>query len=328
MLTGDMGVTLPGDFCFHCHQDIGDERPTHAGLDHSGCQSAGCHNFHDNRGLSEEFLEQHLGEPKLLASALRSLVPHAPVRGPKQLGADQANADMAHAGDPSIVSDWAASAHAAQGVNCSGCHGEGAAFVQKPTLEACAECHAAERDGFLAGHHGMRLAAGLTPMTPGLARLPMKADSRNRELGCNSCHTAHRYDLASAQVEGCLGCHDDQHSKAYLGSPHHALWQREQRGELPPGSGVSCATCHMPALAETGTRKAHTEHNQNDNLRPNEKMVRSVCIQCHGLGYTLDALASADELRRNFVGDPQLHVESLDWVEKRRAQRAAAEKAE
>ena len=44
-ITGAMGVTLPVDFCISCHAGIGDERPTHAGLDHMTCQTAGCHHF-------------------------------------------------------------------------------------------------------------------------------------------------------------------------------------------------------------------------------------------------------------------------------------------
>lgn len=46
-----MGVTLPMDMCVHCHQDIGEERPSHQGMTFDTCASAGCHNFHDNLAL-------------------------------------------------------------------------------------------------------------------------------------------------------------------------------------------------------------------------------------------------------------------------------------
>ena len=37
-----------------------------------------------------------------------------------------------------------------------------------------------------------------------------------------------------------------------------------------------------------------TSHNQSDGLRPNEKMIRPVCLDCHGLGFAIDALADDD----------------------------------
>jgi hypothetical protein len=59
------------------------------------------------------------------------------------------------------------------------------------------------------------------------------------------------------------------------------------------------------------------DHDQNDNLRPRDKMVRSVCLACHGLGFTLDALADAELVDRNFNGRPSVHVPTLDMVERR-----------
>jgi hypothetical protein len=59
------------------------------------------------------------------------------------------------------------------------------------------------------------------------------------------------------------------------------------------------------------------QHNQNDNLRPNEKMLRPVCLNCHGLGFATDALADAKLVAGNFAGRPGVHIKSLDMVEKR-----------
>jgi len=322
MLTASMGVTLPEDYCFHCHADVGDDRPSHAGVDHATCQSAGCHNFHDNLGLHEDYLEQHLGEPALLTSAVRLV----PAREPsaEALGADAADAPEVHR-TQAAVEEWAKSAHAAAGVNCSGCHGSAEAFVAKPAYDSCAGCHEKERTGFEGGHHGMRLAAGLGPMRPGLARLPMKKEAADAELGCTSCHGAHAESARFSQVESCLGCHADEHSLAFEGSAHAAKFAAELAGGAPLGSGVSCATCHMPALpVAPGAREVFVQHNQNDNLRPNEKMVRGVCTSCHGLGFTLDALADEGLVKRNFHGKPGVHVKSLDWVGARMSARAAS----
>src|SRR5690606_26175013 len=64
--TREMGVTLPDDFCVLCHENIGGERPSHADFGFATCASAGCHNYHDNRALYEDFLLKHAGEPPLL----------------------------------------------------------------------------------------------------------------------------------------------------------------------------------------------------------------------------------------------------------------------
>jgi formate-dependent nitrite reductase cytochrome c552 subunit len=186
---------------------------------------------------------------------------------------------------------------------------------------ACADCHKDETTGFLAGKHGMRLAQKLTPMTPALARLPMKREAAHRELSCVSCHGAHTFDTRTAAVESCLSCHNDQHSLAYQKSKHFELWQSELKGAAPAGSGVSCATCHLPreSVGEADDVRVLAQHNQNLNLRPNEKMIRSVCLDCHGLAFSIDALADKALVQANFAGSPKRHIESIDMALKRKA---------
>ena len=65
-----MGVTVPQDYCFHCHEDIAVDRPSHQGLAFNSCAIAGCHNYHDNSALYEKFLYKHLDEPDCLAEPL------------------------------------------------------------------------------------------------------------------------------------------------------------------------------------------------------------------------------------------------------------------
>lgn len=128
-----------------------------------------------------------------------------------------------------------------------------------------------------------------------------------------------------------MSCHTSQHTKAYLNSPHHELWKKEISGEAAPGSGVSCATCHMPVLEhenDYGDAAYYITHNQNDTLRPNEKMIRPVCMNCHGLQFTLNALADKKLIEKNFAGQPSVHVQSIDWVLKRATARAAKRAAE
>ena len=89
------------------------------------------------------------------------------------------------------------------------------------------------------------------------------------------------------------------------------MWRAELDGAAP-GSGVSCATCHMAKRTHRG--RAATSHNQSELLRPNEKMIRPVCLHCHGLGFSMDALADSELVAGNFRGAPGAHVPSIDWA--------------
>lgn len=323
--THDAGLTLPRDYCVHCHDTVADDRPSHANLGFETCTNAGCHNFHDNRALNENFLKQHLGEPAILDSPLRLLADVAQresVEAP--LGAGDQDAPDEAATD-SAITEWADSAHATAGVNCSDCHvprvdDSPRVWTNQVDHESCRRCHTAEVEGFLGGLHGMRLDVGLPPLKPGMARLPMHRDALHRELNCNACHRAHRDDTRFAAVQACLGCHDDDHSRAYVDSGHHDLWRRELAGEAAVGTGVSCATCHMPRVR---TNDGHrVQHDQSANLEPNEKMARDSCIHCHGLGFALNALADRGLVEHCYSKPPTVHVESLEmtrrWFESRK----------
>lgn len=369
-------LTLPGDYCVACHsegeQDVRVNRPTHAGLDFGSCASAGCHNYHDNKALYEDFLVKHAGEPWLAATPVHPAAALARAR-PRPAEAEiaaylaaiaaPAAAQRAEATEATKIGEageagahWAASAHAAADVGCAGCHAPraetaeeiDAAWEAAPGEAVCARCHKAEAKTFALGRHGMRrhpelaaprkaktmlkrlgwktppegavdLAATVMAdpapaplMNTAQARLHLADSAHDRDLTCNSCHAPHAQDLSFAATGACLSCHADDHSRAYEGSPHHGLWQAEQAGQGAPGSGVTCATCHMPQTARKG--KTTTNHNQNDTIRPNEKMIRPVCMTCHSLEFSIDALADADLVKRNFTGRPNRHVESIDWA--------------
>ncbi len=339
-ITRANGVTAPRDFCFYCHDDIAKERPSHRDLPFDGCYSAGCHNFHNNQALYEDFLLKHLHEPKLSETKavpereLRSTIEYTPGypldRYPLQpLTAEDQDAPEALAIDVKIPAQWLSTAHARSGVNCSACHLRKAAQADRPIWEnspdhkACKGCHGPEVEGFLRGKHGLRLKVGLSPMRPAMARLPMQPKARAMELSCTSCHAAHAFDTRRAAAEACLACHRDDHSLAYKGSPHGQLWKKETTGALPPSQGVNCATCHMPRIdheVDEFTSRIAVQHNQNEGLRPNEKMLRPACLHCHGLGFSIDALADGALITRNFDGAPSVHIESLEMAERKQRQ--------
>lgn len=322
--THAMGVSVPEDFCWQCHQDIAEQRPSHVGMEFNSCAAAGCHNFHDNRALYENFLSKHAGQPdhldlqknpprKVVESTERSLT-IADHDGPK--GSDETH-----------VADWAASQHARAGVNCSACHvpatSEGPsedAWTNAVAISVCQSCHAENVDGFHSGKHGMRLASGLSPMLPSLARLAMTNSSAELELNCSACHSAHRANTTIAAAESCLRCHNDQHSLGWKESSHASLWENEISGAAAVNTGVSCATCHLPR-----SHDGVVEHNQNANLQPNEQMIRSVCQNCHGLKFSIDALADNELVKNCFNGDASKHIPSVDmaaaWFAEKERQR-------
>jgi len=345
-ITHPMAVTLPDDFCIGCHEDIAEERPSHEGMAFDTCASAGCHNYHDNRGLYEDFLVSHAGEPDVLAKpvimAMRDFVLSHESDEPKTIPTPDYPVQSFASGQ--AVAEWARSAHAAADINCSGCHGKGSITEvhQTPDALVCVDCHKPQAQGFMRGKHGMRLAVHvnnaqsfplqqnlktlmepehrmLSPMTPAQSLgLAFKSDAMHDELTCNSCHQPHQYRLQQAGLESCMGCHDDEHTRNYLSSPHYGLVLRERAGELPPGSGVTCATCHMPKTEdEHETGKFFTQHNQNDNLRPNEKMIRTVCLDCHGAQFVLNALADPALIHSNFNGQPSVSIDSIEMSVKR-----------
>lgn len=332
--TETMGLTMPSDYCWHCHQDVADSRPSHEGMAFDSCATAGCHNYHDNRALYEKFLNDHHGEEDHFAIATLAkrnfadrwaeshddLVP---------LTRGDADAPMQDNMDDAIFSDWEETAHANAGVNCTACH-QGVPGDDQPTtwtdrveVATCGKCHEKESESFLTGKHGMRIASGLSPMTPHQARLPMQLDSAHRELTCNSCHAGHRFDSQYASTTACQQCHADDHSLAYASSSHADLWRDETDGAGESGTGVSCATCHMPRISDGD--EVWVNHDQNTNLRPNETMARQVCNQCHGLEFSLSALADENTVRDCFATSPEGRIESVqmsrDWFSMQEAKR-------
>ncbi|WP_309379857.1 cytochrome c3 family protein [Cerasicoccus frondis] len=324
-LTGEMGLTLPTDYCYHCHENIAEERPTHQGMGFDTCATAGCHNFHDNTGLYERFLVDHLDEPDFKPEAYQRVRDYYMAHyGDRSEALEAARAEYPHELKVSqeILHDWSATSHAAAGVNCRACHDMPNAetgamvWVDKPNYESCQKCHDYEVKGFLEGRHGMRLARGLSPMTPGMARLPMKSEAAHFELSCMSCHSSHEFNTTFAAVDACLQCHNDDHSLAYKESPHFDLFTQAKEGLRTPNEAVSCATCHLPRVevSKFGETLVRVDHNQNNSLRPNDKMVRAACINCHGLQFSLNALSDQKLIRNNFNGQPEVFVESLEMA--------------
>lgn len=230
-----------------------------------------------------------------------------------------------------INQQWQTSVHALNDVNCASCHQENEtkAFVANPTHESCQSCHENSVDTFLLGKHGIRLYEGESALTPKMARLPMKHEALNKQMNCNACHNVHTVNTMQASVDACLTCHNDNHSLNYKNSKHaKAVFASQESGkELPrPGpEAVTCATCHLPRTGTTkadGTTVVKVNHNNTYNLKPQDRMVGDVCMNCHGVEYSYNSIFDEALVEANFDRPPTLSHPSFDLMraaEKRRS---------
>lgn len=163
-------VTLPMDYCVACHsegdQDVRVNRPSHEGLGYETCATAGCHNFHDNKALYEDFLVKHGRDPDMAPEPVSTLAVAARNRAaPDDVAGYLASVDAPEPKrDREIEAEWAHSAHAVGEVGCADCHARKAKtpeeiaeqWVDDVPMKTCARCHRGEATTFALGRHGMR----------------------------------------------------------------------------------------------------------------------------------------------------------------------------
>lgn len=216
------------------------------------------------------------------------------------------------------VQFWQNSAHALNDVNCSSCHQDAktAAFTTHPGQESCRTCHEQSVDTFLLGKHGIRLLEGRSPLTPAMARLPMKPAAHDLQMTCGVCHDVHSVNTVQAAVDACLTCHNDAHSLNYENSRHAKLFAADRSLPRPSGTSVSCATCHLPRHeVEAGDRSVTlVNHNNTYTLLPRDRMVKEVCMNCHGVEYSYNSIFDDDLVEANFDAPPTLSLETFDLV--------------
>jgi len=320
-----MGVTIAPDFCIYCHEDVSEERPTHKELPFDGCSK--CHNYHDNTALYEKFLIKHeledaVKSPARIEETNFGSIYKAKLKEMKPLNVSDAEHPQNIAINETLMQAWQTDSHAINGVNCKQCHthenSTGSSWTNKPTTKYCSQCHEEQGRSFLASKHGMRLNQELPAMTPGIARSPMNTAETNKQMNCNACHGAHDFDTTYAAIDACVKCHDDTHSKNYKKSKHYTQLVMGVKLDDVKTSGVTCATCHLPRKIKhkNGLNYIYVEHNQNENLRPNQKMARNVCMNCHGLEFSLDALADNQLIENNFNAKPSTSLGLMTMVRK------------
>jgi len=182
---------------------------------------------------------------------------------------------------PSIVSDWQASKHSQNGVDCSVCHGDrhssatDVANASIPTPDTCATCHPTQVQQFKGGKHALAWAAMKAmptihwqPMAliegmkgcGGCHKIGLKTEAEIRELkksgpgfglaSCDACHTRHVFSVQEArQPQACQTCHmgfDHPQWEMYSSSKHGVRYLLKQAGALPQTvAAPTCQTCHF-----------------------------------------------------------------------------------
>ena len=220
---------------------------------------------------------------------------------------------------------WQTSAHALNDVNCASCHqnDETKEFVAVPNHETCQSCHEQAVDTFLLSKHGVRLLEGKKALTPAMARLPMKHDALQQQMNCNACHNVHSANTVEASVDACLTCHDDSHSLNYQNSKHAGLFADSRSLPRPGAGAVSCSTCHLPReLHGSGDSEVvKVNHNNTYNLKPQDRMVGDVCMNCHGLEWSYNSIFDPELVEANFARPPTIEMESFALMEAAEARR-------
>lgn len=57
-------------------------------------------------------------------------------------------------------------------------------------------------------------------------------------------------------------------------------------------------------------------------------MIREVCMNCHGLGFSIDALADPKLIANNFQGRPSQHIKSIQMAKVREVEQAKKKQKE
>jgi len=333
--TGNMGVTMPEDFCILCHKEVAKKRKSHAGMEFNTCASAGCHNYHDNKALYEEYLVKHgnesaqLSKQVVVEKTLNQYFTSLDEKYRKSLTIDKQDSKIDRI-DPKIFDQWQKSRHAATGVNCSSCHTHKNEWKNHVDMKACSNCHELEVLGFESGKHGMMLSASNITVSVATSRLKPKSNKNKDHLNCTSCHDGHNFNTEYAAIDACLNCHEDEHSKNFKKTKHYATWLNSKNGTLDSNAGVTCATCHLPRkiVSQNGIDRTLVQHNQNENLEPNEKMIRSVCMNCHGLKFSLESLADNELIKSNFNGIPKIKNKGFEMALERELKKKEKEAKE
>lgn len=230
-----------------------------------------------------------------------------------------------HAGfTPTIVNDWKASKHAAAKVYCAACHGNDHQKLVMPKPETCENCHKTQvaqyKEELKAGHpaHARAMDPDVYANAWQMNKPPAEVVGcaqchRIGSVGCDSCHTRHKFSAAEArQPTACMSCHsgvDHRDFEAWENAKHGNIWQAERQltdwtKPLARGNyrAPTCAYCHMPGgdhntvrntvYAAMGTKEVNRGAPEHKAKR--DRWV-AVCGDCHSSRFARAQLEYMDE---------------------------------
>ena len=340
-----MGVTLPDDYCFHCHQDIADDRPSHKGLAFTTCASAGCHKFHDNRALYADFLIKHAGEPDATRSAARDASSSSSrrkdgrSRSPKPLSAARRRRtgrasdrcrDRRRLGGRRACARRASTAPAATPRKMSLRAGS-----PRPASSHARAATTNQATTFTEGRHGMRLREGLfathdgplglfkqtklPPMTPAQARLPMKADA-----ACQATRLQHlplRAQIRPHRREG-RGLRRLPRRRAHQGLFRlAALRPVEEGNRRRTAARQRRLVRHLPhagrrrRATRTARRRSSSPTIRTTICARTKRWCAASCGQLPRAAVHARCARRSGARRQQFQGRPTVHVESIEWAQ-------------
>ena len=82
---------------------------------------------------------------------------------------------------------------------------------------------------------------------------------------------------------------------------------------------MTCATCHLPRQKVNGVVRVN--HNNTYTLKPRDRMVADVCMNCHGMEFAYNAIFDDDLVTDNFDRLPELEHPSLQMSRAERDRR-------
>ena len=91
----------------------------------------------------------------------------------------------------------------------------------------------------------------------------------------------------------------------------------------PNEEAVTCATCHLPRT-EVGS-SILVNHNNTYTLLPRDRMVRDVCMNCHGVEHAYNSIFDDKLVESNFAQPPTQKMLTFQLVrdlEKKRPSKA------
>lgn len=145
-------------------------------------------------------------------------------------------------------------------------------------------------------------------------------------MNCNTCHNVHTVNTHVAAVDSCLSCHNDTHSLNYENSQHAQLFAAEGILPRPSPESVTCSACHLPRQQQNGT--VFVNHNNTYTLLPRDRMVKEVCINCHGVEYAYESIFDDTLIENNFAAAPTQEMETFEMIRALEEQRSGSKKAQ